>query len=290
VSVPAGAEPICLVDGRVVPASEARISPLDRGFLFGDSVYEALKLLDGRLLFLDRHLTRLRRGLGAMRIAEPPGLEGAITRLVATANVRDGGFYLQVTRGVAPRRTHLPPAGAPPTLFAMVTPMGFAERPWEQPGLRAISRGDDRWQHCDIKTTALAATVLGKLAAVDASVDEVLFVGPDGTLREGGNTSLVVRDAAGLHTHPAGPAILPGVTRDLLFELGDELGLPIRERPPRLADRAGWSEALLCGTLTGVRGLVELDGKAIGDGAVGPATRALAERFDAHEHMEAGRP
>jgi D-alanine transaminase len=280
-------EPICLVDGELVPLAAARISPLDRGFLFGDAVYEAMKVLGGRILFLAPHLERLARSLAAMRIPVPGGLEASLRRLVAAAGVESGSLYVQVSRGAAPLRSHLPPPGLAPTLFAFATPLDFPAEPWALPGVAAITRRDDRWSHCDVKTTALAASVVGKLAAADAGATESLFVSPAGELREGGNTNLFVRDARGWHTHPAGPEILAGVTRGLLLEAAAAAGDPVTERAPRLAERAGWREAFLCGTLTGVRGLVDLDGTPIGDGEVGAGTRQFARSLSERERAAA---
>jgi len=277
----------CLQNGQIVPFGEARISPLDRGFLFGDAVYEAIKVLGGRLLFLDRHLERLAASLAALRIASPGELAPELAALVAANNLGDGVVYLQVTRGVAPRRSHLPPAGLEPTVIAMTSEVAYAERPENEPGLVAISRADDRWRHADVKTTALAANVLGKLAAADSGAVEVVYVDVDGALREGGNTNLFVRDGAGWHTHPLGPEILAGVTRAVLLAEAARFGIAVAERTPRLAGRAGWHEAFLCGTTTGVRGLVALDGEPLGDGAVGAETRRFARLLAAAESAEA---
>jgi D-alanine transaminase len=280
---------LCLLDGRIVPLAEARISPLDRGFLFGDSVYEALKVRDGRILFLPRHLERLRLSLAALRIPEPAGLAAQLETLRARAGLDEGGLYLQISRGAEPVRSHAVNLALAPTVFALPQPMTFPAEPWTLPGFAAIARADDRWRHCDIKSTALAAGVLGKLAAADAGADEVLFVGPDSEIREGGHTNVLVRDAAGWHTHPTGPTILAGVTRSVLLERAAAAGLWIEERAPRLAERHAWKEAAVTGTTTGVRGVVTLDGVAVGDGAVGEGTKTLARLLDEAEREEAAR-
>jgi len=287
---------LCLLDGRIVPLAEARISPLDRGFLFGDSVYEAIKLLDGKLLFLDRHLARLERSLDAMRVARPAGLASALAGVVAAAGLARGVVYLQITRGAAARRSHLPAAGMTPTVFALPIAIEFAARPDELPGLTGVTRRDIRWRHRDVKTTALAASVMATLAAADAGADEPLWLAEDGALREGGHTNLFVRDAEGWHTHPLGPQILSGVTRAVILEEarrsappGGVALSPLSERAPRLAARDSWREAFVCGTTTGVRGLVALDGAAVADGEVGGETRELARRLAAAERREAQR-
>jgi len=278
----------CHLDGRWLPLAEARVHPLDRGFLFGDGVYEVVKVAGGRALFLAEHLVRLGDGLAALRIDLPggTGLPGGIARvgavcreLVGRAGLGTGSVYLQVTRG-AGRREKSPPADLPPTLFAF--PSAHPHAPHASRDMAAVSQPDVRWGRCDVKSVSLAATVLGKLAARDADADEVLFVGPEGELREGGSTNLLVRAGGTLWTHPEGHAILPGVTRRLLLAAARELGLPLVESPPRLAERESWDEAVLCGTLTGLQALVRLDGRPVGGGRAGEWTRrlgaALAER------------
>lgn len=267
---------LCLLDGAVLPLDEARVSPLDRGFLFGDGVYEVAKLLAGRPVLWEDHLRRLGDGLAVTRL-EPAGGVAAIDRgcreLLAAAGVEEGSLYLQVTRGAGPREK-IPPATMRPTVFALVT-----AHPHSEPAsLRqsAVSHQDIRWGRCDVKTVSLMATVLGKLAARDAAADEVLFVGPGGEVREGGSTTfLVVRDGV-LVTHPLGHRILPGVTRKAVLAVAADLGLAVDETPPLLADRAAWQEAMTAATLLGVQPIVRLDGEPIGDGETGPWTRRLA--------------
>jgi D-alanine transaminase len=251
---------LLLLDGELVDVAAARISPLDRGFLFGDGVYEVVRVAEGVPLFLDRHLARLSRSLAAVAIAEPAGIEAGCRSLLAASGLRDGSLYLQVTRGAGPR-THLPA----PTLRPTWLVMPGAQKPLA-PGaqpLRAVTLADPRWQRCDIKTTSLMGTVLGKLAARDAAADEVIFVAADGALREGGSTSLCVRQDDILLTHPLDGRILPSITRERVLDAARRLGLPVEERAPRLAERGRWQEALLCGTLTGVQPLIALDGGSI---------------------------
>ena len=254
---------LLLLDGELVDVAAARISPLDRGFLFGDGVYEVVRVAEGVPLFLDRHLARLARSLAAVSIAEPAGIEAGCRTLLAAGGLRDGSLYLQVTRGAAPRE-FLFPADTEPTVVCLARPMataGLDARALE--GIAVKSMPDIRWQRCDIKTTSLMGTVLGKLAARDAAADEVIFVAADGALREGGSTSLCVRQDDVLLTHPLDGRILPSITRERLLATARRLGLPVEERAPRLDERARWQEALLCGTLTGVQPLVELDGQSL---------------------------
>ena len=298
-------EPLCLLDGQIVALAEARISPLDRGFLFGDAVYEAVKVVSGELLFLERHSRRLAASLAALSIPQPRALAADLRRLVVASRLGAGVVYLQVTRGAAPRRSHRPPPGLTPTVFALPIAIDFPAHPEREPGLVAITRRDDRWRHCDVKTTALAASVLAALAGARAGADEALFVGDQGELREGAHTNLFVRDERGWHTHPLGPQVLAGVTRAILLEEAgrsapaesdqaaqgaeDEPLPAVEERAPRLERRADWREAFVCGTTTGVRGIVEVDGAAVGDRAVGPETRRFALALARLERAAAAR-
>lgn len=273
----------CYLNGRILPLEDARIHPFDRGFVYGDGLYEVVKILDGSLLLLDEHLERLARGLESVRIALPdtPDLADVCPRLVEEAGVDSGSLYLQVTRGAGPR-THIPAPDLTPTVFA--APQAH-EHPGDErlDGCEAITTPDVRWGRCDVKTISLMATVLGKLEARDLGVREVLFVGPDGEIREGGSTSVFVRRGDVLETHPLDTHVLPSITRRVLLDLAHREGLQVVERAPRLDERSDWTEAFLCGTLTTVWGLVGLDVEPVGDGRVGPWTRRLMEAYGAYE-------
>jgi D-alanine transaminase len=292
VTAGAGQSPLCYLDGRLLPLDEARVHPLDRGFTYGDAIYDVVRVREEVPLRLAAHLERLRRNLEAVDIPAPAGLGEACGELARRNEVEAGSLFLQVTRGVAPR-TPIPPRGLRPTVLIVAT-LHPLPGPATQP-LRAVSAPDWRWQRCDLKTTSLMGAVLGKLRARDASADEVVWLGPDGGLREGGHTNLFVRHGETLETASLDAHVLPGVTRTLLLALAAELGLPLVERAPRPAERGEWHEALLCGTLTGVQPLVALDGEPIGDGAAGEWTRTLAVAHAAAEarevaaaHAEAG--
>jgi D-alanine transaminase len=276
-------QPLCFLNGEILPVEEARIDPLDRGFLFGDALYDVVRVGERSPLHLEAHLARLRGGLERIAIDPPADLDGSCRRLVSENQLETGYLYLQISRGAAPR-SHVPPGDIEPTVLILAAEHTFPEP--ASRAMRAISRRDDRWKHCDIKTTSLLGTVLGKLQMRDSRVDEVLFVGSLGELREGGSTNLFVRKGDVLLTHPADHHILEGVTRGILVGLAEELGLPCVERPPLLHEREDWQEAFLCGTLTGVQPLVELDGTDIGGGVAGPWTQALADAMEKTDRLE----
>jgi D-alanine transaminase len=273
-------KPLCYLDGRVQSLAEARLDPLDRGFLFGDALYEAVKVLDGTLLHLQPHLDRLNQGLSRVEIPAPETLESVCRQLVEATQLDSGYLYLQVSRGVRSRLL-IPPTDLEPTVFVVPFEMVF-----DAPAVRlkrAVTVPDWRWEFRDIKTTSLMATVLGKLRAGKNAVDEVLFVGPRRRLREGGTTNLFVRHEDAWETHPTDGCILQGVTRGSLLKLAAAAGMQVVERGPSLDEIENWQEAFLCGTTTGVQPLVELDGQRIGDGGAGAWTQRLAVKFDQME-------
>lgn len=281
-------DPLCYLDGELVPLSAARIHPFDRGFVFGDGLYEVFRVRAGRPLWVAEHLDRLESGLAEVRIPLPGGrneIERAVTEVTARAGLGDGSVYLQITRGAGPR-ARTPPPDLEPTV--LVAPSAHPHLPPAAVPHAAVTVTDRRWGRCDLKTVSLMATVLGKLAARDAGADEVVFATPDGSLREGGSTNLFVRRDDALETHPAGPEILPGITRALLLDLARREGLPLRPAAPRLEQRELWQEAFLCGTLTGVQPLVELDGEPVADGRSGEWTRRLAGALEALERQLCG--
>jgi D-alanine transaminase len=261
---------IAWLDGRYLPLAEARISPLDRGFLFGDAVYEVLPVYGGRVFLLEPHLARLERSLAALRIAPPLDRDGW-RRLIGGLIARNGGgdllVYLQVSRGTEIGRSHVP-RGSLPTVFA------FASRTSPPPvtppaGVAAISAPDTRWARCDIKSTALLANILLKWQADEAGAAEALLL-RDGRLTEGSSSSAHVVAGGVLLSPPLSNELLPGTTRELLLELARRAGIESRVEPigePRL--RAA-EEIIVASAGGGIRAVTRLDGRPVGSGAPGP--------------------
>jgi len=275
-------KPLCYLEGRIQPLATARLDPLDRGNLFGDSLYEAVKVLDGVLLHLQPHLDRLAAGLRRVEIPQPDSLPQICSALARESELLAGYLYIQVSRGVR-SRILIPPRDLEPTL--LVVPFELQFDPPAGGLKRAVTVPDWRWDFRDIKTTSLMATVLGKLRAGAHEASEVLFVGPEQQLREGGTTNVFVRQANEWVTHPTDGSILEGVTRRSLLDLMAAENIPVIERTPLFTDMDCWQEAFLCGTTTGVQPLVEIDGRRIGDGSVGSWTRQLAELFEVVERQ-----
>lgn len=271
---------LCFLDGRLLDASAARISPFDRGLLYGDGVYDVVRVRTGRALHLARHLERLRSSLASVEIPAPAGLDAAGEQLLAACALEEGSLFFQVTRGVG-TRAPIPPPDLVPTF--LVLPFEQRHPPYGARPMRAVTFDDPRWARCDIKSTSLMGAVLGKLQARSHAADEVLFVGPDGALREGGSTSLFVATDAGLLTHPLDGRVLPSLTRERVIAQAHRLEIPVAERAARIGERALFREAFLCGTLTGVQPLVAIDGQPVGDGRPGEWTLRLAEACAAEE-------
>ncbi|MBN8281484.1 MAG: aminotransferase class IV, partial [Gammaproteobacteria bacterium] len=201
--------PTAWFNGSYLPLAEVRVSPLDRGFLFGDAVYEVIPVYGRQPFLLEPHLERLERSLKEIRIGNP--LDRAAWRevvhgLVGRNGATDAAVYLQVSRGADAGRDHcFPGSGVAPTTFGMVTPVA---PPPATPGIRAITRPDERWGRCDIKSTALLANVLARQAAADAGAGEALLL-KDGELTEGSASTVILVEGGALVRRPDGRAILP---------------------------------------------------------------------------------
>ena len=275
--------PLANVDGVIMPLAEVRISPMDRGFLFGDAVYEVLSVLRGRPWLADQHFARLARSLNEVNIrgVDVERLRRRMTETVCTGGFADALVYIQVTRGAAPLRGHVFPADVPPLEFlyaqAFTDPYGTARRD----GVGVITRPDERWGRCDIKSTNLLANVLAKQAAKEADCYEAILYLPDGRVTEGTHSSLfgVLDDR--LVTAPNGPDILPGVTRQFILGLADLLCVPVDERYLTRAELGRVSELFLSGTTSEVLPVVRVDGRAVGGGTPGPVTRRLQAAYQA---------
>jgi D-alanine transaminase len=278
--------PLANVDGQVMPLDEVRVSAQDRGFLFGDAIYEVLRLYRGRPWLEKEHFERLRNSLTAIRINDVD-LERLARRMRET--IEAGGFmeamvYIQITRGQAPRRHAFPPA-ATPLEFLFV--QDYEDGPTalvRAQGTRVITCPDIRWGRCDIKSTNLLANVLANQAAAEAGASEALLYLPDGTMSEASHSSFfTVRDGT-VYTTPLKSNILPGITRDFLTRLARKAAIPVFEQALRRDDLFKMDELFLTGTTSEVLPIVAVDDKVIGTGKPGPVAKRLL-----HLHQEAVR-
>ena len=274
--------PLANLNGQLLPLEEARVPALDRGFLFGDAVYEVLRVYGGRPWLADEHFARLGRSLDAVRIrgVDLDRLRRRMLATIAAGPFREATAYLQVTRGAAPRK-HPFPAGVAPLEFLYVQEFHDPYAEARRTGAAVITQPDLRWDRCDIKSTNLLGNVLAMQAAVEAGGVEALLYLPDGTLTEGTHTSFFgVLDGV-LLTAPNSAAILPGITRGLVLRLSARAGVPVREHMLRRDDLGRVSELFLTGTTSEVLPVVRVDGRPVADGRPGAVTRRLQEAYAA---------
>jgi D-alanine transaminase len=275
--------PLVWLDGKLLPLAEARISPLDRGFLFGDGAYEVLPVYGGRAYRFDAHMERLDRSLGGIRMAPPLDRAGWLVAFGKLVHGNGGGdllLYAQVTRGVEPERNHVPQAGIRPTLFASVQKLPLVPDSAIENGIPAVTADDIRWSRCDIKSTSLLGNVLLRWLAADAGAAETLLR-RDGFMTEGSASSAhLVRDGR-IVTPPQTNAILPGTTRGVIFELAAREGIASERRPVREAELRDADEVLIASAGGGIRAVTTLDGRPVGAGKPGPVYRRIYAAFKA---------
>jgi D-alanine transaminase len=276
------------LNGTYVPKERATISVDDRGFIFGDGVYEVIRARDGQLFEAAAHFERLAAGLDALEIqglarAELQTLETIARELLernglVQGNGESGGaseatIYLQVTRGAAPRTHAFPRVATTPTVYLAASPFTPAVALQERGGT-AITLPDVRWARCNIKTINLVPNVLAKQRAVEAGATEAIFV-RDGAITDGASTNVFAVFDGEVRTPPLSTYLLPGITRRVVLDLAAESGIPVREQPVLLEELARADELFLTGTTTDVQPVCELDGRRIGAGTPGPVTRRL---------------
>jgi D-alanine transaminase len=276
--------PTCYLNGRFLPLQEARVSPLDRSFLFGDGVYEVIAVRHGRAKRLMSNLRRLERSLNELRILNPhsPGQwSDIVTQLIEANGGGDIYVYLQVSRGAEFGRNHAPLPQIDPTVFGFCAPLVAPTAQSLERGVECITALDTRWARCDIKSVALLANVLLRQQAVEASASEVILL-RDGMLTEASASSVYVV-AGGRISAPANSSqLLPGTTRALLEELADEAGIArrvddITEVELRCAD-----EVWLSAATRGVVAVTSIDGQPVGDGRPGPLWRRMYQLLEAY--------
>jgi len=270
------------LNGQFLPLEEAKVSVLDRGFIYGDGVYELVPVYGRRPYRLRQHLARLQRSLDGIRLANPhtdAEWEAIIAGLIGRMAFADQGVYLQVTRGAA-KRDHAFPAGVAPTVFMMSNPLALPSREQIERGVAVVTAADERWLHCDLKTISLLGNVLARQLAVDAGATEtVLF--RNGYLTEASASNvLLVRDGV-IVAPPKDNQILPGITYDVAFELAREAGLPIEVRAVSKDEALAADEMWLSSSTKEVLAVTSVDGRPLGGGKPGPVFRKVHALFQA---------
>jgi D-alanine transaminase len=279
----------CYLNGRYLPISQAQVSVLDRGFIFGDGVYDVAPVYDLRLFRFDEHIARLTRSLAKLRIPEPHTRDEwlAISRrlvqtLAEATGARDQVVYFQVTRGVAPR-DHVMPAGITPTVFMMVNPMRAATPEQRRQGVACVTARDFRWERGDIKSTSLLGNVLARQISADAGATETIMF-RDGLLTEAAASNVwIARDGA-LLGPPKSSHVLEGIRYDLLRDLCEDCGIAYNLRPLAEAEVLGADEVMLSSATKELLPVTRIDGEPVGHGAMrgrpGPVYARLHEAYE----------
>jgi D-alanine transaminase len=269
---------IAYINGSFVPLADAKVSVLDRGFLFADGIYEVAAVLDGRLIDNASHLARLERSVSEIALELPetlPRIQEIQKQLIARNHLVDGLVYLQVTRGADTGRDFAFPKDVKPTLVMFTSAKDIVEAPAAKTGIAVITVPDIRWARRDIKSVALLAQVLAKQAAAVAGAGEAWMI-EDGMVTEGGSSSafILTQDDV-LVTRQNSSAILPGCTRKAVVALAEERQLRVEERPFSIQEALAAKEAFITSATLFVQPVVSIDGTAVADGKPGPMTNRL---------------
>jgi len=284
--------PTCFLNGAYLPLAEARVSPLDRGFLFADGAYEVVPVHRGRPFRLRQHLERFDRSLAELRMRNPLSRESwaeVTDRLTAAAGAPELLVYMQVTRGAEYGRNHLfPPDSVAATSFAFVSPYAPPIPAVFEKGLAGVTLEDTRWARCDIKSVALLANVLLRQEAQDRGGSEAILT-RDGRVTEGSSSTVFIVSKGRLVTPPNEQSVLPGTSRDAVLELA--VGwLPVEIRSFTVEELRSAAEAWIASAGRGVLPITSLDGRPVGSGTSGPVWKDMYARLQRHLDAIASRP
>ncbi len=272
---------IAYLNGDYLPLAQARVSVLDRGFLFADGIYEVAAVIEGRLIDSASHLARLERSAGALDIALPLSLaevEAVQKELVRRNAMEEGLVYLQLTRGADVTRDFLAPADLTPTLVLFVQPKALLDTPAARDGIAVATMPDLRWARRDIKSVGLLAQVMAKRAARAAGAQEAWMV-EDGLVTEGASSTAFIVTDEGLVTRPYSQAVLAGCTGAALGALAEESGRTLIRRPFSVEEALGAREAFITSASTLCQPVVRIDGQPVGDGTAGPIALRLRQLY-----------
>ena len=272
------------LNGEFIRPEKATISAFDRGFIFGDGVYEVIPVFGGRAFRLPQHLARLKANLAATRISNPlsnQAWQELLTRLIAGFDDQDQSIYLQVTRGVA-KRDHSFPADTQPTVFAYAQNTQYPDQATVEHGITAITLEDYRWQHCDIKAIALLPNVMLRQQATEQGAAEAILL-RDGMLTEGAASNIFVVKDNQLLTPAKGPSLLPGITRDLILELAKQHGIACQERAITRTELFEADELWLSSSTKEILPLIQLDDMTIANGQPGALYKQMLTLYRAYK-------
>jgi D-alanine transaminase len=270
------------LNGRFLPLDDAKISVLDRGFIYGDGVYEVIPVYRRQPYRLRQHLARLQRSMDGIGLANPhtdAEWESIIRELVARTSFDDQGIYFQVTRGVA-KRDHSFPSGVAPTVFMMSNPLPLPTAEQVERGVAVVTATDERWLHCDLKTISLLGNVLARQRATDAgAVEAVLF--RNGFLTEASASNVFIVVDGVILVPPKDNQILPGITYDAALELARGGGLAVEVRPISREEALAADEMWLSSSTKEVLAVTTVDGNSFAGGSPGAVFRKMYELFQA---------
>ena len=284
--------PLCYLNGAYLPLTEARISPLDRGFLYADGVYEVMPVYGGRPFRFVAHQERLGRSLAGITMEDPhtlPEWRAILGELIARNGGGDQYVYWQVTRGAQHGRTHAPLPRIPRTVFAFCAPFPATPAAVLEQGLACVTATDTRWARCDIKSVALLANVLLRQLSVDASAAETILL-RDGELTEASASAVHVVLGGEVLMPPNSRRILPGTTRSAVEEMAARAGIACRVLPVSEAQLRAADEVWLSAATREVQPVTSLDGRAVGGGKPGPLWRRVHEELQRYKRELAGTP
>ena len=277
------ADRIVYLNGEFLRLADAKVSVLDRGFIYGDGVYEVVPVYGRKPFRMPQHLARLARTLEGVRLADPhPGRWPAlIAELVARQPFDDQAVYLQITRGVA-KRDHAFPAGVSPTVFMMSNPLALPSRDLVERGAAVVTAEDNRWLRCDLKTTSLIGNVLMRQYAADHdAIETVMF--RDGYLTEASASNVLVVRNGTVIAPPKDNLILPGITYDATLEIAQAANVPLEVRPVSRDEAMGADEMWLSSSSKEVLAVTRVDGQPFASGEPGPVFRRVYEAFQARK-------
>jgi D-alanine transaminase len=275
---------IVYLNGEYLPIGEAKVSVLDRGFVFGDGVYEVIPVYQQQPFRLAQHLVRLQNSLDAVRIKNPctsQQWEEILRRLITQNGFDDQSIYLQVTRGVA-KRDHFFPKDVQPTVFVMTNPLPAVDRESALRGIAAITLDDIRWQYCNIKAITLLPNVLLRQQAADNGAYEAILV-RDGNVTEGAASNIFIVKNGTIKTPPKSPLLLPGITRDLVVELAQAHGIACQETPFSQSELFNADEIWLTSSTREIFPVVTLNGNPVHSGKAGPLTTQMYDIYQAYK-------
>lgn len=269
---------LCFLNGEMLPLADAKVSVLDRSFLFGDGVYEVIPVYDGQPFVLDSHLQRLANSLAAVHMRCAFDFANLVARLIEQNGGGDMAIYIQVSRGAPKERNHLIPAAMEATVFAMTQDFPAPSEKAMENGLSATICADFRWGRCDIKATSLLANVLLRQQAADQDADEAILE-RDGMITEGASSSVFALIDGTLRTPEDAPTLLPGTTRDRVIDVARDQGITVVSQGIGKVELYQAAEVWICSALRELLPVTRLDGRAVGDGLPGPVWKKVYRAF-----------